>query len=165
MKRLYYKVKSHDIGQYLIAIVFGIAAINISLLVHEKFGHVFAALLMGYDASMVSDTLFEGATAVQGVNIPLEHLAVIALAGPLVSFIFGQICWSFGKNHPLRYVGLVSWLISTLPNLMPVGSRDAAIAAQYFGKPLMWLLFYVMFSYVWVRLLFEGIGPVEVIEK
>jgi len=163
-RRAYEKAIEIGFGDVMFSVAFGILALYIPLLVHE-FGHIFMATLLGYKATLGGLLMFEGWTSINSVTINPRHAAVIALAGPIFAFAFGDYMWSFGKRTPERYVGLISWLISTLPNLLPVADgRDATYLINAWGYPITWLIFFVLFAYVWIKVLYEGVGPLSWVE-
>lgn len=125
-----------DWGEALMEVIILLAMIQLATLVHET-GHNVSASLLGYDFDSTYANMFAGGTFVDDVE-DISHIKIIALSGPLLSFLFGIYLWELEKDLFVgRIGGMVAWFYSTLPNLYPLlGGTDMYLAVVNGGLPL-----------------------------
>ena len=120
--------ENFDIPDIMVSYILGMLFLLIGVIVHES-AHKITAMLLGCPAVITSINFYFGATNVINTCSP-AHMVVIALAGPIASFVYGLIGWFSGKDSIFRFMGNIIFAYSVLPNLWFAPYTDISIAIE-----------------------------------
>jgi len=143
------------LGNLAIGFILFWTYLSLSLLIHEVAGHWMTAKLLGCEAAIGELRQIIGFTMVSCEMFPpaveKSKLVLIALAGPLVSFLAGL--WVWLREHPdapIRLLALLLFFYSTIPSLIPVVPQsDVAQAINWGLHPVHgWLVFIIITSMI-----------------
>jgi len=157
-------LKNRGISNTLIAFFLFLFFLQLGVIVHES-SHVLVARVLGCEAGVHEANFFTG---VSGVSCDMfqgaeknNRLVIIALAGPLIAFLFGCLLWYTGKDAIERMGAIEFWLYSTLPSLYPyMPMSDMAQAISFGLRPgVGWLIFIAVTMFIAYQI------AVEVTEK
>lgn len=131
-------LSARGINQQIAGVILFFFFVFLTLIVHES-GHIFTARMYGCSAGLQQVMGFTGASGIDCPDgTPNSIWVKIALAGPIISFLFGLWLWFVeGKDSIMRMGGLIAFLYSTIPNLswwLP--NSDMNLAIHQFGLSL-----------------------------
>ena len=117
-----------DLSDMMVAMVLGLMFLLIGVIIHES-AHKITALLLGCPAKITSLNFYFGLTNVSN-TCPAKAMVLIALAGPMASFIYGLIGWFSGEDSVWRFMSNIIFAYSVLPNIWPAPYTDIAVAVN-----------------------------------
>jgi len=155
LKRIEDTVKKWSLNEYLENTILGIIAFFLATFIHEM-GHVIVANLLGCKAGLTHSGLITGITSIgECSNYKLQ---IIALAGPLASFLTGIFIWfSESENSKLRLLAIILFLLSSVIQLVPVKPLDGYQAIEFGMAVWLELLIFISILSVSVNLILDEV--------
>ena len=108
--------------------------LGLSTFFHEL-GHAVTGILLCGQAGITSLSLISGATSVG--TCPSELLILVALAGPIVSFMIGILIHVYyHENSRIRIFSFMLFILSAIMQLFMVGMNDGMQAVNFGASPI-----------------------------
>ena len=108
--------------------------LGLSTFFHEL-GHTLTGLALCGQAGITSLSLISGATSVGTCSS--ELLIIVALAGPLVSFIIGLLIYThYNEDSRIRISSFILFILSAIMQLFIIGMSDGMQAVNFGANPI-----------------------------
>ena len=153
-KTIEYWMSERGAPDFLITTIISAVFFFISTGIHEM-GHVLVAKFLNCEAGIQYVHMWTGGSGIG--ECASSSLVLIALAGPLTTFIIGLLLWFSEPDGRERMLALIMFFLSTVMQLYPQYPLDMGKAIQWGLNPsvgwlIYWIIFAICFNLIWLEI-------------